>query len=73
MKEVFHYSENGRITTLSFKNNENNLAESHGFQAITPSIPDAVHIRKASKSYGVGKWTSPVLYDLNMTIPKGSM
>ena len=67
-KEVFHYSENESITTLSFKHS---ATESH-FQTET-SIPDAVRIRKACKSYGVGKWTYPVLCDLNVTIPKGSM
>lgn len=60
-------------------NNVKLLSLAHQNQEITSGdcqivVPDAaVLIEKAFKSYGVGKWSSPVLCDLSMTIPKGSM
>ena len=68
---------------IPFDSNHNHVKQlslAHQNQEITISdycqivVPDAaVLIEKAFKSYGAGKWSSPVLCDLNMTIPKGSM
>lgn len=68
---------------IPFESNNNNVKQlslAHQNQEITINdycqivVPDAaVLIEKAFKSYGAGKWSSPVLCDLNMTIPKGSM
>lgn len=67
--EIPGNSIDSEIKILSMRNLNHHSSNSSG--TITESISvNAVRIRKAFKSYGKN---NPILEDLNMTVPKGTM
>lgn len=69
---VYYGSNDNNVITLSCIRSSGNDSE-NSTESPTPTNANAVLIRRACKSYGVGKRCSPILCNLDITIPKGAM
>ena len=67
--EIPNNSIGDEIQILSLRNLNHHSSNTSGSIAESISV-NSVRIRKAFKSYGK---SNPILYDLNMTVPKGTM
>ncbi len=67
--EIPNNSIGDEIKIISMRNLNHHSSNTFGPIAESISV-NAVRIQKAFKSYGK---SNPILYDLNMTVPKGTM